>query len=39
MSIVSRPHELPGTDVYIDLAVPLGRRLLLRCEGFNFGGS
>lgn len=39
MPIVSGPHELLDTDVYIDLTVPIGRRLLLRCEGFNFGGS
>ncbi|MBB5960727.1 cysteine synthase A [Saccharothrix tamanrassetensis] len=39
MSLVSGPHELLDTDVYVDLAGPFGRRLLLRCEGFNFGGS
>lgn len=39
MPIVSGPHELLDTDVYIDLVVPPDRHLLLRCEGFNFGGS
>jgi N-(2-amino-2-carboxyethyl)-L-glutamate synthase len=39
MAIVSGPHELLDNDVYVDLASVMDRNLLLRCEGFNFGGS
>ncbi|WP_406728653.1 2,3-diaminopropionate biosynthesis protein SbnA [Streptomyces sp. GD-15H] len=39
MTIVSAPHELIESDVYVDLKPLVSRDLYLKCEGFNFGGS
>ena len=39
MPIISAPHELTESDVYIDLEPHFGHQLHLKCEGFNFGGS
>ena len=39
MPIISEPHELLDSDIYVDLSVLLGHELYLKCEGFNFGGS
>ncbi|MFJ9554117.1 2,3-diaminopropionate biosynthesis protein SbnA [Nocardiopsis sp. NPDC101807] len=39
MPIVSTPHELLESDVYVDLTSVTGREIYLKCEGFNFGGS
>lgn len=39
MTIVSTPHELVESDLYVDLRRVLDRSLFLKCEGFNFGGS
>jgi 2,3-diaminopropionate biosynthesis protein SbnA len=37
--VVSTPQELIESTVFVDLAPALGRRLHLKCEGFNFAGS
>jgi cysteine synthase A len=39
MTIVSMPHELVESDLYVDLRRVLDRSLFLKCEGFNFGAS
>jgi N-(2-amino-2-carboxyethyl)-L-glutamate synthase len=39
MTIVSVPHDLIDSDLYVDLNPILGRALYLKCEGLNFGGS
>jgi cysteine synthase A len=39
MPIISEPHELLDSDIYVDLSSLLGHQLHLKCEGFNFGGS
>lgn len=39
MPVISAPHELLESDIYIDLRPVFGRDLYLKCEGFNFGGS
>lgn len=39
MAIIGSPHELTGSDLYVDLTPVLGRALYVKCEGFNFGGS
>ncbi|EDY49095.1 2,3-diaminopropionate biosynthesis protein SbnA [Streptomyces clavuligerus] len=39
MTIISAPHELVNSDTYVDLRAVLDRRLYLKCEGMNFGGS
>jgi N-(2-amino-2-carboxyethyl)-L-glutamate synthase len=39
MPVIAAAQELIESDVYIDLQPTLGRRLYLKCEGFNFGGS
>jgi cysteine synthase A len=39
MPIISAAHELIESDVYVDLYPVTGRRLYVKCEGFNFGGS
>lgn len=39
MTIVSAPHDLVESDIYVDLQQVLSRRLYCKCEGFNFGGS
>ncbi|WP_189155086.1 2,3-diaminopropionate biosynthesis protein SbnA [Lentzea pudingi] len=39
MPVLSAPHELIDSDLYVDLAPLFGRGLLLKCEGLNFGGS
>ncbi|WP_022886921.1 2,3-diaminopropionate biosynthesis protein SbnA [Glaciibacter superstes] len=38
-TIVSNPLDFNVRDLYVDLAEITGRRLLLKCEGFNFAGS
>jgi cysteine synthase A len=37
--VISAPHEFNVDDLYIDLHRVVGRRLYLKCEGFNFAGS
>lgn len=37
--VISRPEEFHAEDLYVDLRSTLGTPLLLKCEGFNFGGS
>ncbi|MEO3872013.1 2,3-diaminopropionate biosynthesis protein SbnA [Nonomuraea sp. B12E4] len=37
--VIAAPHEFNVDDLYLDLAGILGRRLYLKCEGFNFAGS
>ncbi|MGW1162949.1 2,3-diaminopropionate biosynthesis protein SbnA [Streptomyces sp. NPDC002513] len=39
MPILSAAHELIDSDVYVDLYPMLRRRLYMKCDGFNFGGS
>ncbi|MCX4657952.1 2,3-diaminopropionate biosynthesis protein SbnA [Streptomyces uncialis] len=39
MTIITSPQELFGSDLYVDLRPLLGRRLYVKCEGLNFGGS
>jgi cysteine synthase A len=39
MPVVTAPHELVDSDVYVGLEALLARDLYLKCEGFNFGGS
>jgi N-(2-amino-2-carboxyethyl)-L-glutamate synthase len=39
MPIIANPQEYHEEDLYVDLAQLLGRRLYLKCEGFNFAGS
>lgn len=39
MPVISAPHELLESDIYLDLHPLLARRFYLKCEGFNFGGS
>ncbi|MDX3227899.1 2,3-diaminopropionate biosynthesis protein SbnA [Streptomyces sp. ME19-01-6] len=39
MTIITSPHELTGSDLYVDLRSLLGRELYVKCEGLNFGGS
>jgi cysteine synthase A len=38
-AIISSPLEFNVQDIYVDLQHVVGRRLLLKCEGFNFAGS
>lgn len=37
--IVSKPHELLESQVYVDLTPSFGWDLKLKCEGLNFAGS
>lgn len=39
MPVISDPIEYNAEDVYVDLRPTFGRRLYLKCEGFNFAGS
>ncbi|GAA4052382.1 2,3-diaminopropionate biosynthesis protein SbnA [Streptomyces shaanxiensis] len=39
MSVISAPYTFNEEDLYVDLQSILGRRLFLKCEGFNFAGS
>ncbi|GAB2814904.1 2,3-diaminopropionate biosynthesis protein SbnA [Streptomyces chlorus] len=39
MPIITSPHELVDSDLYVDLEPLLGRSLYIKCEGLNFGGS
>lgn len=39
MRVVSTPHEMLDSSVYVDLERVVGHRLNLKCEGFNFAGS
>jgi 2,3-diaminopropionate biosynthesis protein SbnA len=37
--VISAPHELVESAVYVDLTPVLGRCMYLKVEGFNFAGS
>jgi cysteine synthase A len=39
VSVISAPYTFNEEDLYVDLRSVLGRRLFLKCEGFNFAGS
>ena len=39
MTVISAPQEFNADELYVDLRSILGRRLFLKCEGFNFAGS
>jgi cysteine synthase A len=39
MPIICAAHELIDSDVYADMYPMTGRRLYVKCDGFNFGGS
>jgi N-(2-amino-2-carboxyethyl)-L-glutamate synthase len=39
MPVICAAHELIESDVYADLYPVVDRRLYMKCEGFNFGGS
>ncbi|MFD8277400.1 2,3-diaminopropionate biosynthesis protein SbnA [Streptomyces flaveolus] len=39
MPVISVPQAFNEEDLYVDLASLSGRRLFLKCEGFNFAGS
>ncbi|MEU7474498.1 2,3-diaminopropionate biosynthesis protein SbnA [Lentzea sp. NPDC042327] len=38
-AVITSPLEFNVADLYVDLRPVVGRRLLLKCEGFNFAGS
>lgn len=39
MPVISGPHELLESDIYLSLRSMTGRDLHLKCEGLNFAGS
>ncbi|MFB9907870.1 2,3-diaminopropionate biosynthesis protein SbnA [Allokutzneria oryzae] len=39
MPVISEPQEFHEDDLFVDLEATFGRRLYLKCEGFNFAGS
>ncbi|MFF6780686.1 2,3-diaminopropionate biosynthesis protein SbnA [Streptomyces sp. NPDC012510] len=39
MSVISTPYTFNEEDLYVDLRSITGRRVFLKCEGFNFAGS
>lgn len=39
MSVISAPYTFNEEDLYVDLQSIMGRKLFLKCEGFNFAGS
>ncbi|MFJ7204622.1 2,3-diaminopropionate biosynthesis protein SbnA [Streptomyces sp. NPDC098789] len=39
MPIISEAQEYHEEDLFVDLRRTFGRRLFLKCEGFNFAGS
>ncbi|MER7482641.1 2,3-diaminopropionate biosynthesis protein SbnA [Streptomyces sp. NPDC126510] len=39
MPVISVPYTFNEEDLYVDLGPVLGRRIYLKCEGFNFAGS
>ena len=39
MPIITAPHEFHVEDLFVNLQPVFGRRLYLKCEGFNFAGS
>lgn len=39
MPIIVEPQDYHEEDLYVDLEETFGRRLYLKCEGFNFAGS
>ncbi|WP_410590238.1 pyridoxal-phosphate dependent enzyme [Amycolatopsis sp. lyj-23] len=39
MQVITRPEEFDVTDLYVDLHQVVGRRVLMKCEGFNFARS
>ncbi|MDL5159571.1 2,3-diaminopropionate biosynthesis protein SbnA [Actinomycetospora termitidis] len=39
MPVIRAPQEFNTDDLFVDLRELLGRRLFLKCEGFNFAGS
>ncbi|MCZ4086066.1 2,3-diaminopropionate biosynthesis protein SbnA [Streptomyces antarcticus] len=38
-AIISNPLDFNVDDLYVDLCPTIGRRVFLKCEGFNFAGS
>jgi 2,3-diaminopropionate biosynthesis protein SbnA len=39
MTIIAAPEDFNAEQVFVDLQGVFDRRLFLKCEGFNFGGS
>ncbi|WIX90620.1 pyridoxal-phosphate dependent enzyme [Amycolatopsis sp. DG1A-15b] len=39
MQVITRPEEFDVTDLYVDLRHVVDRRVLMKCEGFNFARS
>lgn len=39
MTVISDPMQYNVDDLFVDLGSVVGRRLFLKCEGFNFAGS
>ena len=39
MAIISSPLDFNAEQLFVDLSSTFGRRLFLKCEGFNFAGS
>ncbi|NKY31212.1 2,3-diaminopropionate biosynthesis protein SbnA [Nocardia gamkensis] len=39
MGVLSSPYEDFDSDLYVDASSAVGRRILLKCEGLNLGGS
>ncbi|MDN5860034.1 MAG: 2,3-diaminopropionate biosynthesis protein SbnA [Pseudonocardia sp.] len=39
MAVVSSPLDFNAEQLFVDLTATFGRRLFLKCEGFNFAGS
>ncbi|MDN5380983.1 MULTISPECIES: 2,3-diaminopropionate biosynthesis protein SbnA [Streptomyces] len=39
MPVISTPQAFNQDDLYVDLEEIVGRRIFLKCEGFNFAGS
>ncbi|MGI5128497.1 2,3-diaminopropionate biosynthesis protein SbnA [Pseudonocardia sp. CA-107938] len=39
MAVISSPLDFNAEQLFVDLSETFGRRLYLKCEGFNFAGS
>jgi cysteine synthase A len=39
VTVITAPHAFNEDELYVDLRPIYGRRLFLKCEGFNFAGS
>ena len=39
MAVISSPLDFNAEQLFVDLSSTFGRRLFLKCEGFNFAGS